>query len=532
MLKSLIILFFFVLGLHAYYYLRRLLYFLQMLQLNSYYSGRYLKWIWRNKKVVFSLKEFLPFLAIASFMLHSLFLRLLILGFIYLELWLRFPVLNEKKPLVFTARILRLLSFSLLCLGAIYISLIYISWKFGKIGVGYTIFILANLTIWSPMILWLINSLVMPLEKMIQYWYVRDAKRYLDKMPNLESIGITGSFGKTTTKYFLQELLKERFYTLKTPERYNTLMGVTKVIRSKLRLAHEKFVVEMSAKQPGDIEKICKLVRPKFGLVTVIGEQHLETFKSLERIQYTKGELIRALPANGIAFLNIDDQNSRILYQQAKCRVITFGFDKQADFAITNYQISISGSDFTLKVGDNLYNFTTSLLGKANLCDLLGSISVAVTLGVDIKLMKNVIKNLKAPPHRLDMKKVAPEVWFLDDAFNANPVGVTNALSVLGQFSNLRKIIVTPGMVELGSKEDQYNFEFGCLISEVVDYVILVGKKQTKAIYRGMQEKQFNFDHCFIAASFKEARQHLENMLRPKDIVLFENDLPDTYLEG
>ncbi len=533
MLKWLVILFFGVLILHAYYYLKRLLYFLQMLQLNSYYNQRYLKWFWKNKKSLVPLREGLPFLAAGGIVFHSFYLRLLILGLIYLELCLSLPALKPKKPLVFTARVWRLFFVNFLFLGITYTALIYLSWKFGQVGLNCTILILANLTAWVPITLAFLNGLIWPLEKIIQRWYVRDARRYLNQLATLETIGITGSFGKTTTKYLLYELLKERFYTLKTPESYNTLMGITKVVRSKLRLAHEKFIVEMSAKQPGDIKEICDLVRPKFGLVTVIGEQHLETFKSLTQIQKTKGELIRALPADGIAFLNRDDPNSNVLFQQTKGKVVTFGFSKDADFAIVAHHTSIGGSTFTLKINNELYEFHSNLLGQANLYDLVGAIAVAYTLGVEMQVLKNVVKSLRTPAHRLELKKVAPEIWCLDDSFNANPVGVANALSVLEQFTGLRKIIVTPGMVELGVKEDEYNDKFGQLISQVADYVILVGKKQTKVIYQRLQEQHFDLErHCFVAASFQEARHHLESLLKPKDIVLFANDLPDTYLEG
>jgi len=387
-----------------------------------------------------------------------------------------------------------------------------------------------------PIFLMLINWLVIPLEQLIQNWYFQDAYQRRHALLNLKVIGITGSFGKTTTKYVLAEILRQKFNTLMTPGSYNTTMGVTKVMRSDLKPMHDVFVVEMSAKKPGDIKELCELVKPQYGLITAIGEQHLETFKTLENITNTKNELIESLPPDGIAFFNADDINCQKLAKAAKCHVVRYGIeaiDSSLDYLVKDLTINEHGSNFTVvRTRDNSQAiFQTKLLGKYNIYNVLGAIALASEFGVELHDMLYPVKQLVAIPHRLALKRVGADIVFIDDAFNSNPVGSKMALEVLEQISGKRKIIITPGMIELGVKEDEYNERFGKYIAQVCDYVILVGKGQTTALQRGLLAEKYPDSALFIAADFAAAKQHLEQILQAGDVVLFENDLPDNYSE-
>ena len=135
-------------------------------------------------------------------------------------------------------------------------------------------------------------------------WYINDAKKIIKNCPDLLVIGITGSFGKTSVKYFLDELLSVKYNVLKTPGNFNTTLGVVKTIRSSLRATHDIFLCEMGAKNIGDIKEICDIVHPKMGIITSVGEMHLESFKSIENVRKTKFELADSLPENGKIFLN------------------------------------------------------------------------------------------------------------------------------------------------------------------------------------------------------------------------------------
>ncbi|MBU0744697.1 MAG: UDP-N-acetylmuramoyl-tripeptide--D-alanyl-D-alanine ligase [Gammaproteobacteria bacterium] len=528
------IMFFFVLalagyGCHTVWKIRKQLH---MLQLNSYFNQRYLSWLYKKKSQVFNLKELEPLIALIGMFFYEPLVVLILFALIYFRLFLIRPNSPEKKPLVFTARATRLFVVSLAFLLIIYLGLFAVWWKYGDVWFAVSIGFLVFYNFFLPASLMLANILLQPVEKFIQYRYFHKAYRYLHTLSNLKVVGITGSFGKTTTKYVLTEILRHKFNTLKTPGSYNTTMGITKVINEELKPIHDVFVVEMSAKKPGDIKEICKLVEPQYGLITAIGEQHLETFKTLENIKKTKNELIESLPACGIAFFNLDDINSQELVGSAKCRVISYGIDApKLDYRVLDLTLDEHGSSFkVVRSSDNSEAiFQVPLLGRPNIYNILGAIAVAGEMGMQLSEMVYPLRKVAAIPHRLQLRRIGGGIIFIDDAFNSNPVGSKMALEVLEQITGQRKIIVTPGMIELGTKEDEYNKVFGEHIATICDYAILVGKKQTLALQRGLQNKQYSKEKMFVATDFAAAKKHLESMLKSGDVVLFENDLPDNY---
>ncbi len=528
------VLFFFILSLigHASYSIWKIKKHLHMLQLNSYFNDRYSIWLYKKKAQVFAVKEVEPLIALVGMFFNSPLIVLLLFSLTYFRLFLGISKVPEKKPLVFTARATRLFVLSLGFLVVLYFALFVIWWYRGDRSLELAMGFLIIYNLGVPFVLMLGNIILWPLERFIQYEYFRSAGFYLATLTNLKIVGITGSFGKTTTKYILTEMLRHKFNTLKTPGSYNTTMGITKVIRSELKPIHEVFVVEMSAKKPGDIEEICRLVQPQYGLITAIGEQHLETFGTLENIKKTKNELIASLPSYGLAFLNMDDASCRELAATSKCHVITYGMEaSNLDYMVTGLTLDEYGSNFKIiRARDHSEtHFQTQLLGKHNIYNILGAVAVASELGVELSEMVYPLKQVAAIPHRLELKRVGKDIIFIDDAFNSNPIGSQVALEVLRQISGRRKIIITPGMVELGIKENEYNERLGESIAEVCDYVILVGEQQTLALQRGLKAKYYPDNKLFIAVDFASARKHLEQILQAGDVVLFENDLPDNY---
>lgn len=527
---------FFILALvvHGCYTIWKIKKHLHILQLNSYFNGRYVGWLNRKKYQVFNLKELEPLIALVGMFFRGPLIVLVIFVLVYFGMFLSRPNLPEKKPFVFTTRAIRLFIVSIGFLLMLYVGLFVIWFKNGDFWLEMAIGLLVACNFFVPFLLMLLNLLLQPLEKLIQNWYFRDAQRYLRTLTKLKIIGITGSFGKTTTKYVLTEILRYKFNTLKTPGSYNTPMGVAKIIRSELKPTHEIFVAEMSAKKSGDIQELCELVQPQYGLITAIGEQHLETFKTLENIKKTKNELIAALPLTGVAFFNMDDVNSLELASAVKCCVIGYGMDAvQLDYRATDIVLNEHGSNFTvIRDRDNSQAcFQTKLLGKHNIYNILGAIAVAGELGVSLVDMVHPVRQIAPIPHRLELKRLGNGIVFIDDAFNSNPVGSKMALEVLAQISGKRKIIITPGMIELGEKEGEYNERFGGQIADVCGYVILVGKKQTLPLQQGLKARNYADDALFIAEDFAAARKHLEQILQAGDVVLFENDLPDNYSE-
>jgi len=508
---------------------------LHFLQLNSYMNNRYVRWLRQNYARTWSVKEFLPVLSLPLLLSDSTLLAWLAWSGGYLFLVLRGSSAPDKKKLVFTPRAIRLfvtmlVVCSVFCgVGAwVVISANSLSSKVSVL----LVFILINVAPFS--IALVANTLVQPLEKAINHWYYDDARKRIQQMPRVQVIGITGSFGKTSTKTIVSQMLAEHFHVLMTPESYNTPMGVTKVIRNSLTPVHEMFVVEMGAKQRGDIRELCDLVSPRFGILTAIGEQHLETFGNLDNITRTKFELVESLPADGIAFLNMDNEHIRELAPLTQVKTVLYGIEAEGlHYAARNIQVSSTGSSFEFWTRNGEHTmFHTKLLGKHAIYNILAASAVACELKIDLPAIVAVVRTLTPVAHRLELKKTSQNITIIDDAFNSNPVGAHSALEVLQMIEGGKKILISPGMVELGEREYELNKAFGTHAAEVCDDIILVGHQQTRPIQEGLQAANYAAHSYYVAKNLQEANQHLWSIVQAGDVVLYENDLPDTYDEG
>nr|WP_246565768.1 UDP-N-acetylmuramoyl-tripeptide--D-alanyl-D-alanine ligase [Tissierella carlieri] len=483
-------------------------YFLHMLQLEGYNSEQFQKWINSNKKKVFSLKN----------------------------------DNNEiKKPLVFTNRAKRLYLTNMI-FNIILVALFVLKTRnFLEAPPAYAFFALVILIVLLGILYYLqaflmliSNNSLKPIEKRINMGFYEQAQEKIKSRADLIVVGITGSFGKTSTKFIVGNILEEKFKVLNTPESYNTPMGLSKVINNDLTHEHNVFIAELGARNIGDIKEVAELVQPKIGVITSIGPTHIETFKNIDNIMKTKYELIEELPTDGVAIFNYDNEYIKKLADKTFKEKILYGLEdiENLDLYAEDIEVSEFGSTFTIKDKDgNSIRCTTKLLGKHNVYNILAGVAVARLLDLSFDEIKNGIESLEPIPHRLNIINPGTGVIIIDDAFNSNPIGSKAALEVLSQFKEGRKIIVTPGMVELGAMEIEANKEFGTNIGKVCDYVILIGEKRTKPIYDGLMEVNYNKDNIFIVNTLDEATSHIQKLARPKDIVLFENDLPDNYSE-
>jgi UDP-N-acetylmuramoyl-tripeptide--D-alanyl-D-alanine ligase len=394
--------------------------------------------------------------------------------------------------------------------------------------------ILVALNIFVILATLLCNTLNKPFEDAINLYYYKDAQKKIKEMKSLIVIGVTGSYGKTSTKHVLHKILSKRFNVLMTPESYNTTMGNIKTIRMNLKPTHEIYISEMGAKNIGDVEEICDLVSPNFGVLTSIGPQHLESFKTIENVKKAKFELIEAVPEAGVGFMNIDDENIQTL-PSPKCRVVSYGIDNlKADFRAENIKFSSRGASFqVVKPDGSRAEFQTKLLGKHNIYNILSGVALATELGMELDTIAYAVRDLEAVEHRLQLKPMVlgNGVTMIDDAYNSNPVGSKMALEVLSQMDSNKKIMVTPGMIELGEQEYELNKAFGTYAADACDYVILVGTKQTKPIQEGLKEKNFDESKLFVVPNLDEAFKQLRTIASEGSVVLFENDLTDDYNE-
>lgn len=444
-----------------------------------------------------------------------------------------------KKPLVFTQRATRLFQVNML-LGALILVIPAILYYLVPNNISFLIFFVV-LALFSyaifklqPMIMYLSTTIMKPVEEKINKGFYINAQNKIKTREDLHVVGITGSFGKTSTKFIVGTILSEKFNVLNTPESYNTPMGLSKVINNDLSPYHEVFVAELGAKVIGEIREVAELVQPRIGVLTSIGPVHIETFKNIDNIMKTKYELIEELPTDGVAIFNYDNEFIKKLADKTFKEKMLYGLEDEEKLDMYADEIVVSelGSTFTLRDKDNnSVECTTKLLGKHNIYNILAGACVAKTLGLTFEEISRGIAKIEPIEHRLNIINPGTGIIIIDDAFNSNPIGTKAALEVLGQFKEGKKIIVTPGMIELGEMEESANREFGVNIGKVCDYVILVGEKRTTPIYEGLMETNYNKSNIFVVNNLEEATAQIGKIANPKDVILFENDLPDNYSE-
>ncbi|HEY3343449.1 MAG TPA: UDP-N-acetylmuramoyl-tripeptide--D-alanyl-D-alanine ligase [Anaerolineaceae bacterium] len=524
---------------------------LQFFQQHEYLSGRFFHWsITRWRRVInplealalvgilFGLVE--PGMAVYAVGLAlGLWLAAAAVGFAG---WRRERV-KVIKPLVYTARVKRLLASAGL-VGAAEALLTYWATASGRVAPGGFLPVLDGRLLVFIACLWaleqltflnliLANGLAFPVEEFMRQRYIAEARRIIREV-NPIVIGITGSYGKTSTKEILAHLLGAKVEVLKTPKTFNTILGVCKVIRDDLKPQHRYFIVEMGAYKPGEIARICRLVHPKIGILTAVGPQHLERFGSIENIARAKYELIEALPGDGVAIFNGDDPICRELAAKTKIRTLRYGMlpdSADLDLRGLHPQTSEQGTSFEIQYGAQLAEpARTRLLGRHNITNCLGAILAALECQLTLKEAAHALASLQPLEHRLQVVRAQGGITTIDNAYNSNPSGARVALEVLASFQNGRKVLVTPGFAELGPIQAQEHANLGRSAAQVCDYIFLIGETgRTDEILAGIRETSFDAARVYCYNRLNDARPQLRELLKPGDVVLFENDLTDIY---
>lgn len=528
-------------------------YFLHIFQLKGYKFNEYWHWLldhWNQR--VLTLEHVLfnvIILVMLAFMSDTVtgsaaIVILCMFGFFWFGPFNYYRGERQKKPLVFTPRMIRLTipfvlmglfipAVSTLVAHNSFFPLIEISetnpplfsWDIYILSFGW---VLADVVL--PFLVFPAGLLMLPVEKSIHSHFIRMAKEKLADMPGLTVIAITGSYGKTSTKFMIRDLLNERFRVCATPGSYNTPMGICKVINNKLNANHQVLVLEMGARYEGNIDELCDIVQPDIAVITNVGIAHLETFGSREAIARTKATLVRRLLPGGRAVLNADDP---LVNSMADLRndieIIKTGIENGSVTA-SDIRYDHQGTHFKVHLPDGTSEqFETRLLGAHNVQNMLLAVAVASHFGIRLKTMALAASGIKPVEHRLELKKQG-EITVIDDAFNSNPVGARNAVEILSRFETGKRIIITPGMIELGALQEEENKKFGKTIGEAnLDLVILVGQNQTKPIREGIRETGYNGERVRTVDSLFEANRIVEEFAKPGDVILYENDLPDTY---
>lgn len=490
-----------------------LIYYLHMFQLNSYQSKKHLRWIKANKlKVIYNLLFIQPIFLI---LINHIITYIISIAFLCYSIIHNLPNKKPKVPFRITNRVKRMIITLILIIILLCINSEYILFK------------LYLLNLLSSLLPALANLINYPIELFGKKHYIAKAKKMLKRTPNLIVIGITGSYGKTSVKNFLEKMLKTNYNVLATPLNYNTPLGIAKTIREHLKPTHEIFICEMGATKKGDIKEICDIVKPKIGIITAIGPQHLESFKTIDNIIKTKFELAKSVKSNnGIMFLNYN--NEYIKNYKLNQSHIKYGInDSKLDYNSYNLKSSPHGISFTLSKNSNEINFKSQLIGKHNIINLTSAISVANYLGIPLKKLKYPIQSIKSVEHRLQLIPRG-NLTVIDNSYNSNPISSKASLETLAEFKS-PKIIITPGLIELGSKTHKYNFEFGQQIAKVCDYIFLVNSKSCNYIKEGIDSIKTNKKNLFNVKTPEQAFKEIYKLNIQKAIVLIENDLPDNY---
>jgi UDP-N-acetylmuramoyl-tripeptide--D-alanyl-D-alanine ligase len=515
--------------------------FLHILQLEEYLTREYSHWLRSNYPrylrwlhawtavavgcaVVFLLLGRVEVLWVAIWGLHAL-----------LSLSMGAKQAKAKKPLVMTARARRILYASLGLAAAI----VVLSIGFGllvseDVALALAVLTMTLMALFAGHVVLAANLLLWPLEERTRRKFQRMAEARLRER-NPKVIAITGSAGKTTTKELVAHILAARYRVLRTPSSFNTPMGISRTVNDALT-DQDYFVVEMGAYKKGEIAKLCRLVGgTDISVITTVNAQHLERFGSLEKTAEAKFEIVEGLKPGGIAVLNFDIPAVRMhAANHPGLDILTFGIEStDVRLRATAVREQEGGIEVDVAVDGQTATVRAPLLGRHNAGNILAAIGVGLTCGLDLPYMAAALRQSRPPEHRLQPMTLATGGILLDDGYNGNPQGIIGAIEVLGTYAPKRRIVITPGLIEMGKDRAKYHEAIGRAAPGNVDMAYLIGPKQTADIRKGMLDAGFPEGSIYTARSLDEAREHVtaSGGWDAGSVVLIANDLPDQFDE-
>ena len=519
--------------------------FLQIMQQSGYEGFGYFKWLRRRDNVYLSRLAIVAMLSVLGYLLTTVSLSFIeedwtiFVGFLFYVIFILSYHRSDKKhirklPINFTARMERLIAVYVLVLFVSNVLLLFLAntvaflLRINPLIARIRYVPVCAMPLLVPFFVLLAYYITKPFENARKRKYIEKCTQKLISYDNLIRIGITGSYGKTTLKEILKTLLEEKFEVLATPSSYNTPMGICKTVNN-LKPEHRVFIAEMGARHVGDIAELAAIVKPDYAIISGIIGQHLETFGNIAAIQKTKYELVESMKKGAVAY-TVDNDNTSVLFSDCKIKSIPAGIDlsKEPEVYATDIKTGEYGTDFTLCFSDKKIKCHTVLLGEHNVSNICLAIAIAFEMGLTAEEICSGISRIKPVKHRLECIRNSRGITIIDDSYNANTKGIDAAMSVLRDFSG-RKIIVTPGLVELGREEDLENYRLGKKMASACDIAVLVGKSATYRISDGLIDENFNHENIIVAKDLDSAKKKLKKILKQGDVVLFENDLPDKF---
>lgn len=385
---------------------------------------------------------------------------------------------------------------------------------------------------------------IKPAEWVFSLYLMNKARSKLRLSTKLKVVAITGSFGKTSVKQILTQIISGRYEVVATPESHNKMISIARCIISKITPKTEIFIVEMGAYKTGEINRICKLVKPRVGVITGVTSQHLAGFKTFENIKRAKFELIENLPSDGFAIFNIDSPGAMELYE--RCQI------KKDGYSIKGMKIEVKAKETSFELFGNVISLP--LLGYNNVLNVLAAVKIAGYLGLADEEILLGLKSITPVPHRLESVKslTNPDSLIIDDAYSGNIEGYKAAFELVKNLKYYPKILVTPGLVEMGEEQYKENFRMAKAASEIFDFVVITNLENREPLVSGLEERDWlksdskNYEEkeiwvrkhqglqkdkvFFPVGSLKEATDEVIPIIAQRNfLILFENDLPDIY---
>jgi UDP-N-acetylmuramoyl-tripeptide--D-alanyl-D-alanine ligase len=485
-------------------------------QQKEYVAKWFLKFIFKGgARLVDKKLTFLLFMLWLFFPLTIYYVSVVPIFFVCFGIKEAYFLKNAKKKLVMTQRVKRILLVA-------YVLTIVLAFALSRISSFLYVIITIQLL---PILIVVGNCLLSPIEKNIQKKFLNEAKEKLEKIKPVV-IGITGSFGKTSTKHILAHVLSGNLSVLFTPRSVNTEMGITRVIRENLMEQHKYFVVEMGAYFKGSIAKLCKFVNPKHGIITAVGEAHYEYFKTRETVASAKFELGEWVTKNnGTLIVNNSQIEDRLIPKNMPMIKVGNGTGVYAtDINQMNDKLS-----FTLCRNGEKYQVVAPIYGLHQVNNIVLAIEMSLRLGMDMDTILAKLHSLPQINHRLEALKQDGNIMIIDDAFNSNFEGFKSGLELLQSLQAGRRILITPGMVELGKLHNSMHYEIGKIAGKKVDVALVVAANRIPTFLKGFKETASEGTLLMQVKSFSDAKDWTKTNLRAGDVVLLENDLPDVY---
>lgn len=428
--------------------------------------------------------------------------------------------LQRKQKLIFTKKIIILL---LLTLVQIFLISFFILLKTNILIALISFLLLQNL---SPVFIIFSKLIFSPLENYSRTKTINIASEKIAKSKNLTTIAIIGSFAKTSIKNILYTLLWKDFYVVKTPKSFNTQLSIARTIISGVKETTQVFIVEMDAYYPDDIKKLCSIAKPSLGIITAIAPQHLERFNNMEELAKAQFEVTEFLD-KGTLFVNSNDEWSKKLENQYDVKKIFYG-DKTNDFYITDIQQKLDGLEFFFYAKNGSVKIMLSLQGTHHAYNFLAAATIAHSLGLPLKTIQQRAALILPTEHRLEIKKMG-QITIIDNSYNANVTSAKSSFKLLKDYPGQQKIILTPGLIELGGKSKETHLEFAQNAANSADAIIIVGETNKEYILEGLKNASYPTEKIHLLKSTQDALDYLPKITIPGAVVLLENDLPDQY---